>query len=98
MLGGGELNASQYSSFFGRKIFIFSWYAWGAVTVVQVRRFNVDRYVQCDRLRRPHSFPNVVLEDTRDICTRDFQLIGRKGILNKTDRFERLEVSASHGC
>jgi hypothetical protein len=62
MFGGGELNASRYSSFFGGRIVIFGWYTWGAV--VQVRRCNVDRYVQGDRLRRPRSFPNVILEDT----------------------------------
>jgi hypothetical protein len=95
MFGGGELNASRYSSFFGGRIVIFGWYTWGAVA--QVRRCNVDRYVQGDRLRRPLSFPNVILEDTRDICTRDVQLIERKGILNKTDHFESLGVSASHG-
>jgi hypothetical protein len=90
MFGGGEL----YSSFFDGRIVIFGWYTWG--TVVQFP-CNVDRYVQCDRLRRPCSFPNVILEDTRDIYTRDVQLIERKGIFNKTNHFERLGVSASHG-
>jgi hypothetical protein len=43
--------------------------------VVQVRRCDVDRYVQCDWVRRPRSFPNVILEDTRDLCPRDVQLV-----------------------
>jgi hypothetical protein len=83
------------SGFFGGNIDMFGWYTWGAV--VQVRGYNVDRHVQCDRLRRPCSFPNVIIEDTRDICVRDVQLIERKGILNKTNHFETLRVSASHG-
>jgi hypothetical protein len=95
MFGGGQLNASRYSSFFGGSTVTFGWYTWGAV--VKVRRCNVDRYVQCDRLRRPRSYPNVILEDTSDICTRNVQLIELKGILNKTNHFERLGVSASHG-
>jgi len=78
MFGDGELNASRYSSFFGGRIVIFDWYTCGAVA--QVRRCNVDCYVQGDRLRR---FPNVILENTGDICTRDVQLIERKGILDK---------------
>src|SRR6267154_580573 len=82
MFGGGVLNASRNSSVFRGKIVTFVWYTWGAV--VQVRRMcNVHRYVKCDQLRRPRSFPNVILEDTRDICTRYVQLIKRKGILNK---------------
>jgi hypothetical protein len=81
MFGGGELNASRYISFFGGRNVIFGWYTWA---VVEVRRCYVDRYVKCDRLRRPRSFPNVILEDTRDICMRDVQLIEQKGILNKT--------------
>ena len=72
MFGGGKLNASRYISFFGGRIFIFGPYTWAAV---QVRRSNFDRYVQSDRLRGPRSFPNVIIEDTRDICTRDVQLI-----------------------
>jgi hypothetical protein len=36
---------------------------------------DLDRYVKCDRLHRPRGVPNVILEDTRDICTRDVQLI-----------------------
>src|SRR6266699_441600 len=96
MFGGGELDASRYSSFFDGRTVIFGWYTWRAVA--QVRRCNVDRYVQGDRLHRPHSFPNVILEDTRDICRRDVQLIERKGILNKTNHVESLGVSASHGC
>jgi hypothetical protein len=96
MFGGGELNASRYSSIFDKRMVIFGWYTWGAIA--QVRRCNVDRYVQGDRLRRPHSFPNAILEDTRDICTRDVQLIEQKGILNKTNHVESLGVSASHGC
>ncbi len=96
MFGSGELNASRCSSFFGVRIAIFGWYIWEAF--VLVRRYNLDRYVQCDRLRRPRSFPNAILEDTGNICTRDVQLIEREGILNKTDHFERLGVSASRGC
>jgi hypothetical protein len=69
MFGGRELNASWYSSFFGGRIVIFGWYTWGAVE--KVRRCNIDRYVQGDRLRPPRSSPSVILEDTREICTRD---------------------------
>jgi hypothetical protein len=83
MFGGGELNASRYSSFFGGRIVIFGWYTWGAVA--QVRRCNVKRYVQGGQWCRPHSFPIVILEDTRDICTRDVQLVELKGILNRTN-------------
>ena len=96
MFGDGELNASWYSSFFGGRVVIFSWYASGALTVVQVRRCNVDRYVKCDWLCQPRSFPNAILEDTRDIYTRGIQLIKQKGVLNKTNHFERLRVPASH--
>jgi hypothetical protein len=92
MFGGGELNAFRYSSFFGGRIAIFGWYTWGAVV-----RCNFDRYVQCHRLRRPRNFPNVSLEDTRDICTRDVQLVERKGFSTKTNHFETLGVSAFHG-
>jgi hypothetical protein len=68
MYGDGELNASRYSSFFGGRIVIFGWYAWEAF--VEVRRCNVDRYVKCDRLRRPRTnFFTIILEDTGDICT-----------------------------
>jgi hypothetical protein len=95
MFGDGELNASRYSSFFGRRIVIFGWYTWGAV--VQVRMCNVDRYVKCDRLCQSRNFRNVILEDTGDICTGDVQLIERKGILDKTYLFESLGVSAFHG-
>ena len=73
MFGGGELNASWYSSFFGGRTDIFNWYTWGAV--ILVRRYNNDRYVQSDRLRRLRSFPSAIPEDTMDICTRDIQLI-----------------------
>jgi hypothetical protein len=85
MFGGGELNASGYSSSFGWRIAIFGWYAWGAVAQI---RGNIDCYVQGDRLRRPRSFPKVILEGTGDICTRDVQLIERKRILNKTNHVE----------
>jgi hypothetical protein len=95
MFGGGGSNASRYSSFFGGRIDIFGWYTRGAVAQL---RCNLDRYVKCDRLRRPRGFPNVILEDTRDICTRDVQPIERKGILNQTNLFESLGVLASHGC
>ena len=64
----GELNASRYISFFGGRIVILGWYTWA---VVQVRSCNVDRYVKCDRLRRPRSFPDVILQDTRDIRARE---------------------------
>src|SRR6266566_4249746 len=98
MFGGGESDASRYGSFFGRRIVIFGWCTWGAVA--QARRCNVDRYVKCDRLGQPRSFPNVILEDTRDICRRDVQLIERKGVLTgkKTNHVESLGVSASHEC
>jgi hypothetical protein len=95
MFGDGKLNASRYSSCFGGRIVIFGWYTRGAVA--QVWRCNVDRYVQGDRLRRRRRFPNVILEDTRDICMRNVQLIGRNGILNKTNHVETLGVSESHG-
>ena len=77
MFGNRGLNGFWNSS---RRIIIFGWYTWGAV--VQVRGSNVDRYVKCDRLRRRHSFPKVILEDTRDIWTRDIRLIERRRILN----------------
>jgi hypothetical protein len=93
MFGSGELNEPRCSSFFGMRIARYIWEAF-----VLVRRYNLDCYVQCDRLRRPRSFSNDILEDTRNICTQDVQLIEREGILNKTDHFERLGVSASHGC
>ena len=93
MFGGGELNASRYNSFFGGRIVIFYWYTCGAV--VRVRSCNVDCYVQRDRLRC--SFANVILENTRDICTRDVQVIEIKKVLKKTNHFEMLGVSASHG-
>ena len=73
MFGGGEWNASRYCSFFGEKIVIFGWYTWGAA--VQVRSCDVGRYIQRNPLRRPLSFPGVVLENTRNICKRDVQLI-----------------------
>jgi hypothetical protein len=92
MFGGGELNASRYISFFGERVVIFGWYTWA---VAQVRRCNVDRYVEGHRLRRPRSFP--ILEDTGYICTRDVQLIEQKGIFNKTNHVESLGVLASHG-
>ena len=59
--------------------------------------YNFDRDIKCDRLRRPRSSPNVILEDTRDICTRDIQLIERKAILDETNHFGRIGVSASRG-
>ena len=43
MFGGGELNASRYSSFFGGRIVIVEWDTCGAV--VQVRSCDVGRYV-----------------------------------------------------
>jgi hypothetical protein len=92
MFGSGELNASRFISFFGERIVIFGWYTWA---VVQVRRCNVDRYVEGDRLRRPRNLP--ILEDTGDICTRDVQLIERRGIVNKTNHVESLGVLTSHG-
>ena len=95
MFGGRELNVSLYSSFFSRRIIIFGWYTWGVVVQGRRTRCDVNRYVQCDRLGRPRSFP-AVLEDTRDIWTRGIQSIERKEILNETDRFDRLRVSASH--
>jgi len=95
MFGREELIASRYSGFFGERVTIFVRYALGGV--VQIRRCDVDCYVNCDLLRRPRTFPNAILEDTRDIYTRDSQLIERKGILNKTDLFERPGVSISHG-
>ena len=75
MFAGKGLNEPWYSDFFSRRIVIFGghWHALGAV--VQVRRCNVDRYVQCDSLRQPRSSPNVICENARDICTRDVQLI-----------------------
>jgi hypothetical protein len=36
MFGGGKLNASRYSSFFGARIVIFGWYTWGAVVGSEV--------------------------------------------------------------
>ena len=57
----------------------------------------MERYVQCNRLGQPRSSPNAIPEDTRDFCTRDVQLIKRRGILDKTNHFERLRVSAFHG-
>jgi hypothetical protein len=92
MFGSGVLNASRYSSSFGGRIAIIGWYAWGAVAQV---RCNVDCYVQGDRLRRPRSFPNVILKDTWDICMRDVQLIERKRILNKTNHVESQGVSSA---
>jgi hypothetical protein len=83
------------TSLFGGRVVISSWYAWGAAA--QVRRCDVGRYVKYDRLRGPRSFPNAVLEDTRDIYTQDVQLIERRGMPNKTNHFERLGESASHG-
>jgi hypothetical protein len=62
---------------------MFNWQTWGAV--IQVRRCNNDRYVQCDRLRRPRSSPSAIPEDTMDICTRDVRLIERKGVLKKNE-------------
>jgi len=47
---------------------------------------------------RLRSSTSTIPEDTRDICIRDVQLIEQNGILNKTNHFERLGVSASHGC
>ena len=94
MFGSGELNASRYRSFFGGRIVSFGWYPWGAF--VQVQRCNVDRYEQCDRLGRMRGFYSAIPEDTRDTCTRDVQLIEGKEILNKTNLFERLGVSAPH--
>src|SRR6266852_814755 len=75
--GGGELNASWYSSFFCGRIEIFGCYNREAVVV---RRCNVDCNVNCDRLRRPCSSPNVILEDTRNIYTRGLQLSKQKEI------------------
>jgi hypothetical protein len=92
MFGGGELNVSGYSSSFGGRIAIFGRYAWGAVAQV---RGNIDCDVQDDRLRRPRSFPIVILEDTRDICTRDVQLVKRKGVLNKTNHVESQGVRST---
>jgi hypothetical protein len=91
MFGDWELNASRYSSFFGGGITMYGW------AVVQARRRNIDRYVQSDRLGRLRSSPTAIPEDTRDICTRDIQLIEQEEILSKTNHFERLGVSASHG-
>ena len=51
----------------------FRWYIWGAVG--QVQRGFIDRYAECDWLRRLRKLPNIILEDTRDIYTRDVQLI-----------------------
>jgi hypothetical protein len=62
----GGLSPSRYGRFFGGRIALFSWYTYGAA--VQGRRGNVDRYVKGDRLRRPRCLPNVILQDTRDIC------------------------------
>jgi hypothetical protein len=73
---------------------MFGWYTWG--DVVQVQRCDVDRYVKCDQLHRRRSFPNVIPEDTRDVCTQDVQLVERDKIFNKTNHFERLGVFASH--
>jgi hypothetical protein len=92
VFGGGELNAFRYRSFFGGRI-IVGWYTWRAV--IHGRRCDLDGCVECDWLCRPRSFRNVVLEDTRDICTRDVRLIERNGILKKTNHFERPGVSAS---
>ena len=95
MFGGRELNVSLYSSFFSWRINIFGWYTWGVVVQGRRARCDVNRYVQCDLLGRPRSL-RIILEDTRDIWTRGIQSIARKEILDKTDRFERLRVSASH--
>jgi hypothetical protein len=67
----------------------------GGVVQVRTRRRNVDRYVKrvtlyitvnIDRLRRPRTSHNSVLEYTRDICTRDVQLIDRmKGNSQKNE-------------
>jgi hypothetical protein len=75
---------------------IFGRYTWEAA--VKVRRCDVDHYAECDQLRRPRSSPDTILEDARDIWTRDVQMImvERKGILNQMNRFERQGVSASH--
>ena len=62
----------------------------------------MNRYVQSDRLGRSRSSPNATPEDTRDICTRDVQLIEQEKIPDKTNHFERLGVTASRvslkGC
>jgi hypothetical protein len=55
------------------RIDTFPWYIWGAVG--QVRRGYIDRYVECERVRQPRGLPNTILEDIRDIYTRDVQLI-----------------------
>ena len=91
MFRGGGLNASPYGSLFGRRTIICGWYTWRAVE--QGRRRNVDPYVKCDRLPRPRSSP----KDTLEICTR-CSVDLTKGNLNKTNHFERIGVSASHGC
>ena len=95
MFGCRELNVSLYTSFFGWRIIIFGWYTWAVVVQARRARCDVNRNVQCDRLDRPRSF-RIILEDTRDIWTQGIQSIERKEILNKTNRFERLGVSASH--
>ena len=85
MFGGGELNVSLYGKSFGGRIAIFGYYAWGAVAQVWC---DIDCYEQGDGLHRPRSFPRVILEDARDICTRDVHLIERKRIPNKTNHVE----------
>ena len=90
---GGE--AFRYGSFFGGRTVIFCWYT--CEVGVQDRGGNVDRYVKFDWLRRPRGIPNVILEDTRDICTQDVRSIEQVGLSIKTNHFERLGVSASHG-
>ena len=74
MFGGGGLNFNViwYSRSFGGRSITFRWYTWGAVIRV---RSNVHRQIKYDRLRRPRSFPNTILEDTTDIYMRSAQLI-----------------------
>jgi hypothetical protein len=54
------------------RINTFRWYIWGAVG--HDRRGYIDRYAECERVRRRCVLPNII-EDTRDIYTRDVQLI-----------------------
>ena len=68
----------RYGSFLGGKTAIFCWYTCEAG--VQDRGGNVDCYVKFNRLRRPRGIPNVILEDTRDICTRDVRSIEQVGL------------------
>ena len=73
MLGGRGLSTSRYGSFFGGRTAIFCWYTYEVA--VHGWRGDVDLYIKCGRTRRPRSIPNAILEDTRDICTRDVQPI-----------------------